>query len=201
MNKKTSIENFLKVLTGIVLFAVISVSAQEKTNLGVFKELVDSSAAEVAAVIPDSVEAIDLKLNNGPMSVFNAELISSLSKRGYNLVHRTDNLKLEFIIDEASTSYGEIYRDGFLGDYYVPRMILLSGNYNIIGNTILTHSFNFAYQDTVSVDSVTSLENAAYPFTMGKLPAEPFFSGILEPVIAVGTAALAVILFFTIRSK
>jgi hypothetical protein len=105
------------------------------------------------------------------------------------------------MIDEAATSYGEIYRDGVLGDYYIPRTIIFSGDYNITGNTVLTHSFNFAYHDTVNVDSVTSLENAAYPFTRGKLPAEPFFSGILEPVIAVGTAALAVILFFTIRSK
>jgi hypothetical protein len=201
LNKKTPIENFLKILTGIVFFTVITVSAQEKTNLGVFNELVDSSVAEVSAFIPDSVKVIDLELNNGPLSVFNAGVISSLSKRGYKLVNGTENLKLAFIIDEASTSYGEIYRDGFLGEYYVPRRIILSGDYNITRNTVLTHSFNFAYQDTVNVDSVTSLENAAYPFTQGKLPAEPFFSGILEPVIAVGTAALAVILFFTIRSK
>ncbi len=201
MNKKTPIETILKIFAGIVFFTFISANAQEKTNLGVFNELVDSSVSEAAAVIPDTVKMIDLVLNNGSLSVFNAGVISSLSKKGYKLVPGSSNLKLEFIIDKAETSYGEIYRDGFLGDYYVPRKLILSGDYNITGHTILTHSFNFTYQDTVNVDSVASLENAAYPFTQGKLPAEPFFSGLLEPVIAVGTAALAVILFFTIRSK
>ena len=94
-----------------------------------------------------------------------------------------------------------MFRDGFLGEYFVLRKISLSGSYNFSGKKIFTQDFSYLLQDTVGVDDITLLENSAYPFTQGKLPPEPFFSGILEPLVAVGTAALAVILFFTIRSK
>jgi len=48
---------------------------------------------------------------------------------------------------------------------------------------------------------VKSLENPNHPFTKGNIPAEPFFESIPEPVLAIGTAATAVILFFILRSK
>ena len=141
-------------------------------------------------------------MNTGtPFEIFNSEIISRLSKEGYKLISGSEAFKIQYIIKDASVNYGDIYRDGFLGDYYVPRLIQVSGNFNMAGKTIVTHEFNYTNKDTVKVDNVKNLENPAYPFTQGKLPSEPFFSGIIEPVIAVGTAALAVILFFTIRSK
>jgi hypothetical protein len=57
------------------------------------------------------------------------------------------------------------------------------------------------YIDTIKVDDIKNLENISFKFTTGSLPPEPFFSGLFEPVFALGTAAAAVILFFTIRSK
>ena len=188
-------------LAGIFFLSVISCSAQQKSNLSVINELVDSSVAKAVTFIPDSIKDINLEQMSGPFAVFNSEIISGLSKRGYHLVSGENSFSMQVIIKDAVTSYGEIYRDGFLGDYYVPRKLTLSGNYNFSGKKIFTEEFNYALQDTVKTDSISSLENSGYPFTQGKLRAEPFFSGILEPVIAVGTAALAVILFFTIRSK
>ena len=186
---------------GLILLSLYSISAQEKSNLEVFNELVDSSVTEAVSFIPDSVKHIKLNLNSGILAVFNAEIISSLSKNGYNLVSDDNSFEFQYIITNAGASYGDMFRKGFLGDYYIPRKINLSGNYNLNGQSIFTKDFNYTFQDTVNVDSVSSLENSSYPFTHGNLPAEPFFPGILEPVIAVGTAALAVILFFTIRSK
>ncbi len=188
-------------LTGIILLSVVTCRAQEKNNLQVFNQLVDSSIVELAPLIPDTVRNISLDLEEGTYSVFNSQIISDLTGRGYTLVSRDDHFKLQYVISEVSTSYGDIFRDGFLGDYLVPRKLSLSGSSNLSGRTITTHNFNYTFQDTIAVDSVNSYENLAWPFTHGSLPSEPFFSGILEPVIAVGTAALAVILFFTIRSK
>ncbi len=201
MNKENSTACFFKILAGIFFLSVISCSAQQKSNLSVINELVDSSVAKAVTFIPDSIKDINLEQMSGPFAVFNSEIISGLSKRGYHLVSGENSFSMQVIIKDAVTSYGEIYRDGFLGDYYVPRKLTLSGNYNFSGKKIFTEEFNYALQDTVKTDSISSLENSGYPFTQGKLRAEPFFSGILEPVIAVGTAALAVILFFTIRSK
>jgi len=61
--------------------------------------------------------------------------------------------------------------------------------------------FEFTKIDTVKVEDINSLENPAFPFTQASVPPEPFLSGIAEPIIAIGTAALAVVLFFTIRSE
>jgi hypothetical protein len=48
---------------------------------------------------------------------------------------------------------------------------------------------------------VKSLENQALPFTKGEVPPEPLFSSLLEPAVALGTAAVVIYLFFSIRSK
>ncbi len=201
MLKKNITTNFLGLLTGIILLSVITCRAQGKSSLQVLNQLVDSSLIELTAQIPDTIRNISLDLEEGTYSVFNSQIISDLTGMGYKLVSRDNSFKLQYVIREASTSYGDIFRDGFLGDYLVPRTLTLSGSGNFSGRIITTHNFNFTFRDTIAVDSVNSYENPAWSFTHGRLPSEPFFSGIFEPVIAVGTAALAVILFFTIRSK
>jgi hypothetical protein len=81
------------------------------------------------------------------------------------------------------------------------RKIDLSGSYSISKETVISERFDYAYIDTVSVDDAKAIENPSFPFTQAEIPSEPFFSSLLEPAIAIGSAALAVILFFTIRSK
>ncbi len=201
MNKHIAIKNFLIILTAFILLSIIHCSAQEKNNLQVFNELVDSSIAKAVSFIPDTVQKIKFESNNETFAVFNSEIISGLSKRGYMLAAESNSFEFQYIIKDAFTSYGDIYRDGFLGEYYVLRKIILSGSFNFTGKTVFTRDFYYSSLDTIKAENVGSLENSAYPFTRGKLPAEPFLSGILEPVIVIGTAALAVILFFTIRSK
>ncbi len=201
MPERNLTPGLLKMLTGIILLSVITCRAQGRSSLQIFNQLVDSSLVELTPLIPDTVKTMSLDLEEGTYAVFNSQIISYLSERGYKLVTGDTSFKLQYIIRDASASYGDIFRDGFLGDYLVPRKLTLSGSSNLSGRIITTHNFNFSFQDTIAVDSVNSYENPAYPFTHGRLPSEPFFSGILEPVIAVGTAALAVILFFTIRSK
>lgn len=192
----------IKIFTILTLLSVLSCSAQEKTSLQVFNELVDSSIINLTAFIPDTVKIINIEMNPGTsFEIFNSEIISDLNRKGYELISDNRAFRIQYLIKNATVNYGNIYRDGILGDYYVSRSVLLSGNFNLTGGTTVTHEFKYSSKDTIKVDDVKNLENPAYPFTQGKLPAEPFFSGILEPVVAVGTAALAVILFFTIRSK
>ena len=201
MNIENSFIRFLTRLTCTLLLSVLSISAQEKKNLQVFYELVDSSVINATSFIPDSIKDIKLDLNKGTFAVFNSEIISCLTGRGYRLANEGNSPEIQILFSNAVTSYGEMFRDGFLGDYYLPRKITLSGSYNFSGKKIFTRSFSYSLRDTVNADSISMIENSAYPFTQGELPPEPFFSGILEPLVAVGTAALAVILFFTIRSK
>lgn len=188
-------------IPGIFLLSFFTCKAQGKSNLQVFNQLIDSSLTKVTSFIPDTVRTINLQLMEGTYAVFNSQVITKLTAQGYNPVNNDKSYKLQYVISEATVSYGDLFRDGFLGQYKVPRRLQLSGSGNLTGGSITTHNFNFTYADTIAVDSISTYENQAYPFTHARLPSEPFFSGLLEPVIVVGTAALAVILFFTIRSK
>ncbi len=63
------------------------------------------------------------------------------------------------------------------------------------------NEFSITETDTVSYENVSSYENPSIPFTQAEAPAEPFWSGITEPAIAIGTVIITLLLFFTVRSK
>jgi len=97
--------------------------------------------------------------------------------------------------------YGEIFRDGWFGTHYVERFSTISGNYLHTFSGGEKKEFEITNVDTIKVENIKILENDSFPFTKGTIPPEPFLSGVAEPIIAIGTAAAAVALFFIIRSK
>lgn len=174
---------------------------QQKTNLEIFYSLADSAAGEFISSIPASVTAVDLELSSGSVySVFNSRIISSLNKQGIKTSGEDNLLKTIFVVDNAATVYSEIFRNGFLGEYYLTRNLSLSGNFIAAGNDSVNH-FSISYSDSIPVSEIKTVENISFPFTQSEIPEEPFFTGLFEPVVAIGTAAAAVILFFTVRSK
>jgi hypothetical protein len=68
-------------------------------------------------------------------------------------------------------------------------------------STEAKREFEISVTDTVKVEDIKYLENESFLFTKGAVPAESFISGMAEPLIAIGTAAAVVVLFFTIRSE
>lgn len=195
-------------LVPFVLFLsifIISVPAQQKTNLEIFYNLVDSSIAK----INQKISTTDIKISFATGSyfdVFQNQVISDFEKLNRKILSEKNNnssevTKVNYIIVNAKVKYGEMERDGFLGDFIMPRKIELSGSYSINNKTIKAESFREINIDTVAVDDVRAIEDPAYSFTRGNVPPEPFLSSLLEPVIAISSAAVAVILFFTVRSK
>lgn len=178
---------------------------QTKDNLEIFYALIDSSGENILNNLPASNKDLSLSLNLGESySLFKNHLISIFYKDGYK-VKLSDSadgkVNISYVLDKAKVNYGDIFRDGIFGSYLMPRKVEISGNYLIKNNTFSYKEFNYKYLDTVKVDNVKTLENISYPFTQGNIPAEPFFSSLFEPLVAIGTAAIAVFLFFTIRSK
>lgn len=182
-----------------------------KSNLEIFYILTDSSAANLIKNIPGEKKEVILQLNLGnEYSILGNKIISSLQENNFfvsvgsikhNEVSPQASPTVNFVIDNAGVQYGEMFRNGFLGDYLIPRKIFLSGNYMVDLKGANYNAFNFNFADTIRVDEIKNLENLSFPFTQGEVPIEPFFSGLLEPVIAIGTAAVAVFLFFSIRSR
>lgn len=187
----------------LILLLIIEVHAQPKTNLEIFYNLVDSSVNQFIKQLPEEEDSVGLELNLGESySIFENKIIADIYSSGKFIAEKDKNaLHINYIINDAKVEYGEIFRDGFFGDYFIPRKIFLKGNYLVKTNSALYKEFNYSLNDTVKYDEINNIENNSYPFTKGEVPSEPFFSGLFEPVVAISTAALAVILFFTIRSK
>ena len=150
--------------------------------------------------IPNSPVFTELN-NSGTYSVFNNHILGLLHSKGIKSISEKGTTAPQFLysVEKATTVYGDIFRDGFLGAYLVKRELAYKGNYFYTGSGL--KEFNIFYSDTIKVDDLKNLENNSFSFTVGIVPAEPFFSGLFEPVAALGTAAAVVILFFTVRSK
>ena len=189
----------------IILISGI-VFPQTKTNLEVLYSLNDSLVNQISEDIPQNNDKIILILNLGDSySIFSNHIKNVFIKNGkeiFTIPQEESNLpEINIVLEEAGVQYGEVDRDGWFGDYYVPRTLLIKGHYvNTASNKGLQQFFITAI-DTVKVEELESLENNSFPFTKGNIPAEPFLSSVWEPIIAIGVAAAAILLLFSVRSK
>jgi len=197
---------FLKnVLLVLILISGI-IFPQTKTNLEVLYSLNDSLVNKISKDIPKNNDKIILTLNLGDSySIFSNHIKNVFINNGKEIFtspkEELDLHEINIALEEAGVQYDELNRDGWFGDYYVPRTLLIKGHYlNSESNNGLQQFFITAI-DTVKVEELESLENNSFPFTKGNIPAEPFLSSVWEPVIAIGVAAAAIFLLFSVRSK
>lgn len=194
----------VKILS-VVIIANLSLSSQTKSNLDVFKSLIDSSIIEIFLNETDSQKDIylDLKLGSS-YSIFENQIFKSVQAQKKNISstsNPSENIGLSYSIENAIVNYGEVFRDGFLGDHFTERKIFVSGSYRFQDNEMKIKDFYLENIDTVKFDEIQTLENSSYPFTKGEIPSEPFLSNLFEPLVAITTAAVVIALFFTVRSK
>lgn len=209
MFKYFSNKNPFYLLKNIFLVLILMsgiIFPQTKTNLQVLYSLNDSLVNQIVENIPQKNDKIILTLNLGESySIFSNHIKNDFIKNGKEIFTiPQEELKLpeiNIVLEEAGVQYGEVDRDGWFGDYYVPRTLLIKGHYlNTASNNGLQQYFITAI-DTVKVEELESLENNSFPFTKGNIPAEPFLSSVWEPIIAIGVAAAAILLLFSVRSK
>ena len=178
--------------------------SQTKSNLELFYSMVDSSSASIISDLQAEKEGLSIKLlSDNSYFILTERLISSLVTKKINVSSDSSKnlIDVRYIIDNAKVNYEDISREGIFGSYFVKRNLTLSGSFVIQGSKTFSKKFSYFYSDKIKLDSVKDIENSSFPFTHGELPTEPFFSSLVEPVIAVASAALTVILFFTVRSK
>lgn len=195
----------LLVIVSVVMLPCGYLNSQTETNLDMYYKFIDSAVQNVNNNLTPSDTLIVVDLHLGTVyNVFGNRIMNEIlgqNRRLYKGERDADYLRVTFVVDNTSVSYGDMFRDGVLGRYLVPRTITLTGNYSVSFQDYTFDNFEYTKTDTVRVDEISELENPSFIFTQGKLPSEPFFSSLLEPVITVGAAAAAIILFFTVRSK
>ncbi len=199
----------LKLLLNFLLYFLVfqtSVFSQSLTNLEVFYSLTDSLSNQIIEEIPPDEPMILLTLNLGERySLFANNIRSAFIKTGKEILNtpigELNYPHVDIVIEGAGIEYGEMYRDGWFGDHLIQRYAAIYGNYLQSFSSEGKIEFMFEVIDTVKVEDIKYLENNSFPFTKGSIPAEPFLSGLAEPIIAIGTAAVLIALFFSIRSK
>jgi hypothetical protein len=205
MLKKFILKLLLNFLIYFLLFQA-SVFSQSRTNLEVFYSLTDSLSNQIIEEIPKREKIILLTLNLGESySLFSNNIRTSFLKAGKEILNtpigELNYPHVDIVIEGAGIEYGEMFRDGWFGDHYIQRYAAIYGNYLQTFSSEGKRDFMFEVIDTVKVEEVKNLENDSFPFTKGNVPPEPFLSGLAEPIIAIGTAAVLIALFFSIRSK
>ena len=197
-----------KIFFLIIAFTLLAVkgNCQTKTNLESFYSLTDSLVDQIAAEVPTKENKILLTLNLGQSySLFSNNIKARFNKYGKEILdYSQDSLNIPhvaIVMEGAGIEYGEMFKDGWFGSHYIPRYSTIFGNYLQSFSKEGKKEFEITRLDTVKVEDLKYLENDSYPFTKGNVPSEPFISGLAEPLIAIGTAAVVVVLFFTIRSK
>ena len=203
IHTKVAIKNSLRYLFLISLFQ-ISVYSQTISNLDRFYALIDSASSLLIKDLGDA-KKVNLELNFGiDYSVFANQVRGKLLRNGVQLVGDNSEdqnfVRVNFVVDNSFVGYSEPEKDGIFGDFFTERTINLSGNY-FISNKSQVKDFKLTAVDTINVEDVEYVENRSYPFTLGDLPPEPFFSSLLEPIVAIGAAATVIILFFSVRSQ
>ena len=126
-------------LAVVIFFLTVDLSAQQPdTNLDIFYSMIDSSVTDFISKVPQSEESIKLDLNLGKdYSVFTNKVIAKIISFGKKISNEKDNetSSVNYIINKTDVTYGEIYRDGFFGSYYLPRNLSLKGNYTAEGDS------------------------------------------------------------------
>jgi len=180
--------------------------AQVSTNLEIISLLIDSSAAKISQTNDQLKKGFYLK-NNLPQnySILNNQIISAFINNGNEVFNKPvdSHPELGYSITSIKVNYSDLYKDGFLGGYKLTREIILYGNYSLsnTGSSFSAVNFKFTSSDSIDYDSINQIESSDLNFTRGTKPDEPMFSSLLEPAIAVCTAAVVIYLFFTVRSK
>jgi hypothetical protein len=188
----------------LILFFTLSgfTFAQPKNNLEIFKDLSDSISTMIINELSYNASSVQINsLSNSELNILYNFIQIGLVKKGINISNaEEDSEKLTISFIEAKVHYDNLFKEHFLGKYYINRKIILTGSFLLMKSN-KAFDFTFSALDTVEFEEFRNLENKLYPFTQGNQPETPFFSSIVEPAIAIAASATAIILFFTIRSK
>ncbi len=111
---------------------------------------------------------------------------------------------VEFGVNDMHVVYRNARRTWFLGTSVIDREVSLAMWTTVhdraTGEIVLAEQFDESFADTIAVADVERLETPGVPATRGTLPPAGFFSNVLEPVIFIGSVAVAIYLLFSVRS-
>ncbi|MCC6396314.1 MAG: hypothetical protein IT282_04805 [Bacteroidetes bacterium] len=114
------------------------------------------------------------------------------------------DFQAEFGVTRSLVTYENPRRSWFFGAQAVDRVVQLTVWTKLLdhasGKILVARESEALFRDTVWVSEVDALETPGVPATRGTLPAPGIFSSLVEPVVLIGTIAVAIVLLFTVRN-
>ena len=177
------------------------------TNLEVVRMLSERVGMTVGRMISGG-DSTDVKLSVYPRDLAwyaDLGLTRGLARQGCRVtMFDSAQHSAEFVLLRIDVEYSNIRRNGFLGTKVVTRKISESLASKLIdrktGSIVSAQDFKEVAEDTIAVSEVESVESPNLPLLRGNLPAEGFFSNLAEPLILLGSVAVAIFLLFKVRS-
>lgn len=202
----------------LFLAQLSSVFAQEKDsgdpgvrpNLEIIKSEVAALTMEIMKKSDVSTEQnllVKFRISDTSWVVRNA-LLETLKRMKYNVflsssTEKQEGVSLDIGLVETKVRYGPAFRESFLGKRKTARKIEVAVSANIRDardEVLFAGSLSRGFSDTIHVGDLPDLEIPSIPLTQGEPPEGGFFDSVLEPLIIIGASAVAVYLFFTVRS-
>lgn len=198
-------------LTLFVLIVGARASAEEGASslptLRIMQDMMTSVADSLFAPVPPSPGLTVQTTILPPATYWYLEQPALDALRRRNLVPSQSpdaDYAAQFGVTRSGVVYDNLRRTWFLGSQIVDRSVQLTVWIKIVerktGTVLLAQESHRSFTDTVDVADVESLETPGIPATRGALPSPGLFSSIVEPVVLVGSIAVAIILLFSVRS-
>ena len=185
--------------------------AEEATSsqptLRIMQDMMTSAADSLFALVPPSPGLTVQTMLLPPTTYWYLEQPTLDALRRRNLVPSQSpeaDYVAEFGVTRSGVLYGNLRRTWFLGSQIVDRSVQLTVWTKLVerktGTVIAAQESQRSFTDTVNVADVETLETPGIPATRGALPSPGLFSSIVEPVVLVGSIAVAIVLLFSVRS-
>jgi hypothetical protein len=183
---------------------------QPKTNLEVIQGVVSDLANElVEKCTLSSEQGVLVRFRNPDSSwVMTDAFLQSLKRKNHRVYLSSSTPEgktqtLDVALFDAAVEYGRAFRESFLGKRKSERTVVarISANVRSENDEVLfAGGLTRTFRDTVYVRDISDLETPSLPITHGAEPRGGFIDEFFEPVIIIGASAVAVYLFFTVRS-
>ena len=164
-----------------------------------------AAAVEKGLSLPDS--SLSISIGKSPLNdVIRSAVTRSFLERNMDIYVSSDGADtiMSFSLTEATLVYGRTFSESFLGTKKVERTITVKADITLMTKAAQRMLFSSeiirAVTDTVLLSDVALLDDPTVPFTAVTHPATSFIDSVIEPVIITIASAVAVYLFFTIRS-
>lgn len=187
----------------IILTSVVS--AQIKSNFDLISVLTEKSVAEIVTENNLTGRAAYLETDTpNEYRILVNVVINTLNKNGVEILNNPSeaDLILNYSITKAGIRYTNPHRDGLFGENILEREYFLEGTFYLSDSNkiVKTEEFSRSGKGTLKYDNIDNAETPGFGFTKSDLPGEDLFLNLTEPVIAVSTVILLIVLLFSVRS-